>query len=100
MGKKIYSYVHGNSFKSPENLTIQELINVFDLSIEDRIEKFAQYTGRVCGNASSLYILSANKFTNVPVSRLGIYTLLKESEEKFPFVDHVIFKIFDVENHY
>jgi predicted methyltransferase len=98
--RKYIVMYYGNSFKSPEKtLKIQELINVFDLSIEDRIEKFAQYTGaESIGNASSLYILSTNKFTNVPVSSVGnIYTFEKESEEKFPFVDHVVFKIFDVE---
>ncbi len=98
--RKYVVMYHGNSFKSPEKtLKIQELINVFNLSIEDRIEKFAQYNGaESIGNTSSLYILSTNKFTNVPVSSAGnIYTFEKESEEKFPFVDHVVFKIFDVD---
>jgi predicted methyltransferase len=98
--RKYIVMYYGNSFKSPEKtLKIQELINVFDLSIEDRIEKFAQYSGaESIGNASSLYILSTNKFTNVPVSSVGnIYTFEKESEEKFPFVDHVVFKIFGVD---
>jgi len=98
--RKYIIMYYGNSFKSPEKtLKIQELINLFDLSIEDRIEKFAQYSGAdSIGNTSSLYILSTNKFTNIPVSSIGnIYTFEKESEEKFPFVDHVVSKIFDVD---
>lgn len=97
-GKYIFMY-YGNSFKSPEKiLKIQEMINRYGLSIEDRIEKFARYTGAdSIGNASSLYILKANKFTHtLGFSPNNIYTFENQKEEKFPFVDHIVFKIFDV----
>ena len=98
--KKYVFMYYGNSFKSPEKtLKIQEIINRFGFSIEDRIEKFARYTGaESIGDTSSLYILRANKFTRAPVggSIENIYTYEKTSEEKFPFVDHLVFKVFNV----
>jgi len=101
-GKYIFMY-YGNSFKSPEKtLKVQEIINRFGLSIEDRIDKFARYTGAdSIGNASSLYILKAGKFTHTlgfKVSR--IYTFENQKEEKFPFVDHLVFKIFGVKKEF
>lgn len=96
--KYVFMY-YGNSFKSPEKtLKIQEIISRFGFSIEDRIEKFARYTGaESIGNASSLYVLKANKFTRVlGVNVDDIYTYEKTSEEKFPFVDHMVFKVFNV----
>lgn len=92
----------GNSFKSPEKiLKVQEIINRFGLVIEDKIEKFARYTGaESIGNASSLYILKANKFTHtidINFERESFYTYGKEKEEKFPFVDHVVLKVYGVE---
>jgi predicted methyltransferase len=97
--KKYVFMYYGNSFKSPEKiLKIQEIVSRFGFSIEDRIEKFARYTGaESIGNASSLYILKANKFTRAPgMSLENIYTYEKTSEEKFPFVDHMVFKVFNV----
>ncbi len=96
--KYVFMY-YGNSFKSPEKiLKIQEIVNRFGFSIEDRIEKFARYTGaESIGNASSLYILKATKFTRSVGNYFeNIYTFEKTSEEKFPFVDHLVFKIYDV----
>ena len=96
--KYVFMY-YGNSFKSLEKvLKIQEIINRFGFSIEDRIEKFARYLGaESIGNASSLYILKANKFTReLGVSNENIYTFEKTWDEKFPFVDHLVFKVFDV----
>ncbi len=96
-GKYIFMY-YGNSFKSPEKiLKIQEIINRFGLSIEDRIEKFARYKGaESIGAASSLYILKASKFTHkLGSGASNIYTFEKVKEEKFPFVDHMVFKVFD-----
>ncbi len=97
--RKYVVMYYGNSFKSPEkNLKIQEVIGRFGFSIEDRIEKFARYSGaESIGNASSMYVLKANKFTR----ELGgvsenIYTYEKTSEEKFPFVDHMVFKVYAV----
>jgi predicted methyltransferase len=97
-GKYVLMYF-GNSFKSPEKiLKIQEIINRFGFSIEDRIEKFSRYSGaQSIGSASSLYILKAHKFTRrLDVDPKNIYTYEKTPEENFPFVDHLVFKIFDV----
>jgi predicted methyltransferase len=99
-GKYIFMY-YGNSFKSPEKvLKIQEVINRFNLNIEDKIEKFSRYTGAdSIGSASSLYILKVNKFTHsINFDSKRIYTYEEQKEEKFPFVDHVVFKVFDVKN--
>lgn len=97
-GKYVLMYF-GNSFKSPEKiLKIQEIINRFGFSIEDRIEKFARYTGaESIGSASSLYVLKANKFTRtLSVDPENIYTYEKAVKENFPYVDHLVFKIYDV----
>lgn len=99
-GKYIFMY-YGNSFKSPEKvLKIQEVVNKFHLVIEDRIEKFARYSGaESIGNASSLYVLKANKFTHpISSSPEKIYTYEKQKEDRFPFVDHVVFKVFGVKS--
>ena len=101
-GKYIFMY-YGNSFKSPEKiLKVQEIINRCGISIEDRIDKFARYSGaESIGNSSSLYILRTNKFSKVPVfPNQNIYTLDKTSEEKFPFVDHVVFKLQNVKKEF
>ena len=91
---------YGNSFKSPEKtLKIQELILDYGLLIEDKIDKFARYSGaESVGNASSLYILKLTPFIkNIPVlSKPEIYTFENVKEEKFPFVDHYTFKFFKV----
>jgi predicted methyltransferase len=99
-GKYIFMY-YGNSFKSPEKtLKIQEVISKFNLVIEDKIEKFSRYTGaESIGSASSLYILKANKFSHSNnFDSNKIYTYEEQKEEKFPFVDHVVFKVFGVRN--
>lgn len=99
-GKYIFMY-YGNSFKSPEKvLKIQEVVNRFNLVIEDKIEKFARYSGaESIGSASSLYILKANKFTHtIDFDSNKIYTFEEQKEEKFPFVDHTVFKIFGVKS--
>jgi predicted methyltransferase len=99
-GKYIFMY-YGNSFKSPEKtLKIQEVISKFNLVIEDKIEKFARYTGaESIGSASSLYVLKVNKFTHANnFDSNKIYTYEEQKEEKFPFVDHVVFKVFGVKN--
>jgi S-adenosylmethionine/arginine decarboxylase-like enzyme/predicted RNA methylase len=99
-GKYIFLY-YGNSFKSPEkSLKIQEVINRFNLLVEDKIEKFARYSGaESIGNASSLYILKATKFTK-PIDEtelsVPIYTFENQKEEKFPFVSHVVAKVYGV----
>ena len=99
-GKYIFMY-YGNSFKSPEKiLKIQEVISRFNLVVEDKIEKFSRYTGAdSIGSASSLYILKANKFTHsIDFDSKRIYTFEEQKEERFPFVDHVVFKVFGVKS--
>ncbi|MBU0534703.1 MAG: bis-aminopropyl spermidine synthase family protein [Patescibacteria group bacterium] len=99
-GKYIFMY-YGNSFKSPEKtLKIQEIVNRFNLVIEDKINKFAQYEGaESVGSSSSLYVLKADKFTHpvdITFDSKNIYTYEKQEDEKFPFVDHVVLKVHDV----
>jgi predicted methyltransferase len=97
------SYVllnYGNSFKSPEKtLKIQEIINDFNLLVEDKINKFARYEGaESVGSTSSLYVLKTTPVT-APKEDLfsnTIYTYENVKEEKFPFVDHYVFKVHEV----
>ena len=93
---------YGNSFKSPEKfLKIQEIIFSYNFVIEDRINKFAKYEGAdSIGNSSSLYILKSNLFTKTRTEysqTLSIYTDENQKEETFPYVDHFILKVFDVD---
>lgn len=99
-GKYIFLY-YGNSFKTPEKtLKIQEIINRFNLVIEDKIDKFAYYGGAdSIGNASSLYILKTTKHTHAldeAELSLPIYTFEDQKEEKFPYVSHIVAKVFGV----
>jgi len=99
-GKYIFLY-YGNSFKSPEKtLKIQEIISRFNLVVEDKIDKFARYYGaESIGSASSLYILKTTKFTK-PLDEANlsdsIYTFENQKEEKFPYVSHLVIKVFGV----
>lgn len=95
--KYIFFY-YGNSFKSPEKtLKVQEVINRLGLVIEDKLDKFARYYGaESIGSASSLYILRTTPHTaTIPNPKVltNIYTFEDQSEEKFPFVDHVTVKL-------
>ena len=98
-GKYIFLF-YGNSFKSPEKtLKVQELMLDYGLLIEDKIDKFARYSGaESVGNASSLYVLKLTPFTNnlSVLSKPEIYTFENVKEERFPFVDHYTFKLFKV----
>jgi predicted methyltransferase len=99
-GKYIFLY-YGNSYKSPEKyLKIQEIINRFNLQIEDRTNKFARYTGAdSIGNASSLYILKTTPFTKTVAEEelsLPIYTHETQKIEKFPYVSHFVIKVYGV----
>jgi S-adenosylmethionine/arginine decarboxylase-like enzyme len=99
-GSYIFLY-YGNSFKTPEKaLKVQEIISMFNLLIEDKIDKFSRYHGaESIGSASSLYILKTTPFT-APVEDLldiqGFYTFEGQKEEKFPFVDHYTAKVYNV----
>lgn len=99
-GKYIFLF-YGNSFKTPEkNLKIQEVIGRFNLVIEDKIDKFARYSGAdSIGNASSLYILKTTKHTKAldeAELSVPIYTYENQKEEKFPFVSHYVAKVLGV----
>jgi predicted methyltransferase len=99
-GSYIFFY-YGNSFKSPEKtLKVQDIIGRFNLVIEDKIDKFARYNGaESIGSASSLYVLKSTSST-FELSDLSdysdIYTYSSTSEEKFPYVDHFTFKLYNV----
>jgi predicted methyltransferase len=99
-GKYLFLY-YGNSFKTPEKtLKIQDIIGKFNLLIEDKLDKFARYTGaESIGNASSLYILKTTKHTKAldeAALSLPIYTYENQKEEKFPYVSHYTAKIYGV----
>ena len=92
---------YGNSFKSPEKwIKIQEIITSFGLVIEDKINKFSKYFGaESIGSTSSVYVLRPTTATaSKPEIALStqIYTFEDTKEEKFPFVDHVVVKVFKV----
>ncbi len=95
----IYLY-YGNSFKTPEKtLQIQELISKYNLLIKDKIENFAQYYGaESIGSASSLYILHTTPSTKSPQDSkiTDIYTYQKANYGEFPYVEHYVFKLYDV----
>jgi len=99
LNKEGYIFLYfGNSFKTPEKfIKIQEIIGRFGLVIEDKIDKFARYHGaESIGSASSLYVLRASEYSHDlsgAVLPKSIYTFENQKEEKFPFVDHVVFKI-------
>ena len=98
--KEIYLY-YGNSFKSPEKtLQIQELLSTYNLLIKDKIENFAKYYGaESIGSASSLYILQTLSSTKIPTVNekiTDIYTHQTSHTGKFPYVEHYVFKLYDV----
>ncbi|KKS06072.1 MAG: hypothetical protein UU59_C0036G0002 [candidate division WWE3 bacterium GW2011_GWE1_41_27] len=99
-GRKIF-FFYGNSSRTPEKfLKIQEIISRANLVIEDKISNFAHYSGaESIGSASSLYILktlpSTTVYKGIRKNR-KIYTHETEKEERFPFVDHVVLKVFGV----
>lgn len=94
--KYIFLYF-GNSFKSPEKfLKIQEILNRMGLVIEDKIDKFSRYYGaESIGSASSVYVLKTTPFTHTIdiYDNTNIYTMDPTSEEKFPYVDHLVLKV-------
>ena len=98
--RKIF-FFYGNSSRTPEKfLKIQEILGKVNLVIEDKINNFAHYDGaESIGSASSLYILKSLASTAVYKGirkNRKIYTYETEKEERFPFVDHVVVKVFGV----
>jgi N4-bis(aminopropyl)spermidine synthase len=98
-GPYIFLFV-GHSLKEPEKtLKVQDVVQKYNLVIEDKIDKFSRYNGaESIGSASSLYILKTNRHTVAREDYLKttIYTFEDTYEEKFPFVDHYVFKLFKV----
>lgn len=95
-GKSIFIN-YGASFKTPERfLKIQEIIERSGLLIEDVVSKFTRYQGaESIGNSSTIYILKTTPHTNTYSSVLSerLYTFENVGEEKFPYVDHYVFKL-------
>jgi predicted methyltransferase len=83
--------------KNPEMaIKMQEIINQYNLVIEDKINKFSRYEGaETVGNASSLYILKTTSKTSIEGKVLPevIYTYEKTKLQAFPYVDHLVFKL-------
>ncbi|HAI62719.1 MAG: hypothetical protein UU64_C0012G0002 [candidate division WWE3 bacterium GW2011_GWF2_41_45] len=98
--RKIF-FFYGNSSRTPEKfLKVQEIFSRTNLLIEDKINNFAHYNGaESIGSVSSLYILktlpSTAVYKGIRKNR-KIYSYENEKEEKFPFVDHVVLKVFGV----
>ncbi len=90
----------GASLKDSEKyLKIQEIINKYNYVIEDKVDKFNRYYGaESVGSASSLYILKKTKQSKAldEFLKTQIYTFENTSEERFPYVDHLVFKLFNV----
>jgi len=101
-GKDKYIYLYyGSSFKTPEKiLKVQEIFSRFNLVIEDKINKFTTYNGaESIGSCSSLYILKTTPQTRAVDEKnlsKSIYTYENQKEEKFPFVEHLVCKVYGV----
>lgn len=87
----------GYGLRNPNMATkIQSVINQYNLVIEDKILRFSRYEGaETVGNASSIYVLKATLATSAEGKILSkvIYTFEKTDQEKFPYVDHYVFKL-------
>lgn len=98
-GKKIYFY-YGSSFKALERtMQIQEILSHYSLLIMDKIDKFARYHGaESIGSTSSLYLLETLDSTRRSSrwSMEDIYTYQSRHKSEFPFVEHFVFKLYDV----
>ena len=98
-GKKIYFY-YGSSFKTREKtMQIQEILAHYNLLINEKIDKFARYHGaESMGSASSLYLLETLNSTRQPLEKPveNIYTYQSRHKSEFPFVEHFVFKLYEV----
>ena len=99
LGVHIFFYF-GSSLKEPnKKLKIQEIVLNNGLFIQDKIQNFVSYYGaESIGSSSDVYILGVSKATQARHNYTApeIYTYEKEFENKFPYVDHVVVKLFDV----
>jgi predicted methyltransferase/S-adenosylmethionine/arginine decarboxylase-like enzyme len=100
-GNKYICLYFGTSSKTPEKtVKIQEIINQLGLVITDRIENFAQYDGaESIGSNSSVYVLKTTPFSK-PLNNVSdfshLYTHQQAKEDRFPYVDHVVAKLYSV----
>lgn len=87
----------GSGRNNPEKtLKIQDIINRFNLVVEDKIYKYTRYYGaETVGSASSIYVLKKTSFTCLDNSILDtkIYTFENDPMEQFPYVDHFVVKM-------
>ncbi len=98
-----YIYIcYGIGVKNLEReAKLLESIHIRNLYIEDKVFKFNKYHGaETVGNASSLYILKTTPFTSTVQNAHteNIYTFENVKEEKFPYVDHYVFKLYGVDS--
>jgi S-adenosylmethionine/arginine decarboxylase-like enzyme len=97
-----YIYIcYGIGLKNQEReVKLLESIYIRNVYLEDKLFKFNKYEGaETVGNASSLFVLKTTPFTStvqLPPAE-NIYTFENVKEEKFPYVDHYVFKLYDVE---
>ena len=98
-GSYIFIY-YGVGVKNLEReVKLLESIHLRNLYLEDKIFKFARYSGaETVGNSSNLYILKTTPHTALIQEAFtrDIYTFENVKEEKFPYVDHYVFKLFGV----
>jgi len=99
-GKYIF-LCFGASFKTNERfLKIQEIINSFNLVIEDKIDKFNHYFGaKSIGSASSIYVLRTTNTTtadSIYYNEKDIYTYQNTSVAKFPYIEHHTLRLFEI----
>lgn len=99
-GSHIYT-CYGIGLKNLERETkLLESIHNRNLYLEDKLFKYNRYQGaETVGSASSLYVLKTTPFTSIIQNPNieNIYTFENVKEEKFPFVDHYVFKLYDVD---
>ena len=98
-GSYIFIY-YGVGVKNLEReIKLLESIHLRNLYLEDKIFKFARYSGaETVGNSSNLYILKTTPFTRLVQNAFtkSIYTFENVKEEKFPYVEHYVFKIYGI----
>lgn len=96
-----YIFAHyGASFKTPEKfLRVQQIINSFRLWEKNVIYNFAVYDkAEEMGSRSTLYVLQTTPQTNTDslIFSKYIYTYQTQFEDKFPYVEHLAVKIYNV----
>lgn len=96
VGKYIFLYFGASIKEMQKFIKIQQIIDGYNLVIEEKLSNYISYNGaESIGSSSSLYVLKTTQNTNsLPDSSLeNIYTHENQYDEKFPYVDHYIFKL-------